>query len=124
MGHNMLRQGERTISWCPRCNADDEHGEHIVLCTSMLAQQTFLAAFAELGLWLQTTTSSEIETAITDIVWAHRNGLDTGPDEYEDTPVTEALQEQLLIGMYPFLCGFVSTKWATIQQTHINEKAS
>ena len=90
----------------------------------MSAQQTFFAAFAELGLWLQKTTSSEIETVITDIVWAHRNGLDIDQDKYEDKPVTGALPEQLLIGMYPFLCGFVSTKWATVQQTHINEKAS
>ena len=83
----MLRQGEKTISRCLRYNADDEHGEHIILGTSMSAQQTFLAAFAELGLWLQKTTSSEIETAITDIAWAYRNGLDIDPDEYEDTPV-------------------------------------
>ena len=26
--------------------------------------------------------------------------------------------------MYPFLCGFLSKKWAEVQQTHINDKAS
>ena len=52
-GRNMLQQGERTISTCPRCHADDEHGEHIILCASKSAHDLFLTAFTELGLWLQ-----------------------------------------------------------------------
>ena len=124
MGQNMLRKGERTISHCPWCNQVDEHGEHIVLCQGKSAQETFLTAFTELEFWLQRTTRPEIETAITDIIWAYRNELEIDPDKYDDTPVRAALREQINIGMYPFLCGFVSTKWAEVQQTHINEKAS
>ena len=116
--------GEQTISPCPQCHADNEHGEHIVLCASKSAHDTFLTAFTELGLWLQKTTSFEIQTAITNIVWAHRNGLELDPNEYENTPVTEALKVQLSIGTYPFLCRLLSTQLVEVQQTHINEKAS
>ena len=70
------------------------------------------------------TTSPEIETPITDIVSAYRNELEIEPDKYEDAPVTTALIEQLTIGMYPFLCDFVSKQWAEFQQTHITKKAS
>ena len=38
--------------------------------------------------------------------------------------MTKALKEQLSIGIYSFLCGFLSTKWAEVQRAHINEKAS
>ena len=95
-----------------------------MLCQGKSAQETFLTAFTELEFWLQRTTRPEIETAITDIIWAYRNELEIDPDKYDDTPVRAALRDQINIGMYPFLCGFVSTKWAEVQQTHINEKAS
>ena len=70
------------------------------------------------------TTSFKIETAITDIIWAHRNELELNPNEYENTPVTYALKDLLPIGIYPFLCRFLSTQWVEAQQTHINEKTS
>ena len=60
-GWNMLRCGKRTISQCPQCHADDEHGEHIVLCASKSAHDTFLTAFAELGLWLQKQQASRLK---------------------------------------------------------------
>ena len=73
-GRNMLQREQRDSDECPRCGAPDKYCEHVIQCDHPNATSTFMTAFAELGLWLQKTTSSTIEAAITDAVLAYRDG--------------------------------------------------
>ena len=37
-------------------------------------------------------------------------------DDNDDTPITDALRIYIQFGLFPFLCSFLSKKWATVQQ--------
>ena len=76
-----------------------------------------MTAFAKLGLWLQKTTSPDIKAAITDAVLAYRDNTDIDLDNYDDTEVTGALRQQLQIGVFPFLCGYLDNKWKSATNT-------
>ena len=123
-GHNMLRGEQRGSDECPQCGMQDKHCEHIIQCHQTKAADIFMTAFADLGLWLQKTMSPDIEAVITDAVLVYRDNTDIGVDDYEDTVVTGALQQQLQIGLFPFLCGFLGNKWAKVQQTYFDNKES
>ena len=83
-----------------------------------------MTAFADLGLWLPKTTSPEIEAVITDAVLAYRDNTDMDVDDYGNTEVTGALQQQLLIGLFPFICGFLGDKWSKVQQVYYDDQRS
>ena len=123
-GRNMLQRDQRDSDECPRCGMQDEHCEHIIRCQQRKAMDIFMTAFAELGLWLRKTTSPEIEAVITDAVLAYRDNTDMDVDDYDDTKVTGALQQQLQIGLFPFICGFLGNKWAQVQQTYYEDNES
>ena len=69
----------------------DKPCEHIVQCWQKEATDIFMAAFAELRIWLQKTTSPEIEAVITDAVLAYKETIDMDLEDYEDTEVIKAL---------------------------------
>ena len=102
----------------------DEHCEHIIQCQQSEATDIFMTAFADLGIWLRKTTSPDIEAVITDAVLAYRYNTDIDVDDYDDTEVTGALRQQLQIGLFPFICGFLGNKWAKVQQTCFDNKKS
>ena len=58
------------------------------------------------------TTSPTIEAAITDTVLAYKDGIEIDLDDYDDTNLTEALRQEIHIGLFSFLCGFISKTWA------------
>ena len=51
-----------------------------------------MTAFAELGLWLQKTTSPDIKAIITDAILAYRDNIDIDLDNYDNREVTGALR--------------------------------
>ena len=123
-GRNMLRREHRDSDECPRCGMSDEHCEHIILCKHKEASEVFMTAFADLGLWLQKTTSPEIEAVVTDAVLAYRDSTAMEIEDYEDTDITGALRQQLQIGLFPFLCGFLGTNWSKVQQAYLDDIGS
>ena len=86
---------------------------HIVQCNSVDAANTFSMTFAELGIWLQKTTSKEIETAVTDLVLELR-AIHKVENTY-GSDIMEAVETQRAMGTYPFVRGFLSKKWIDLQ---------
>ena len=119
-GRNMLQREQRDSNECPRCGSPDKHCEHVIQCDHPDATSTFMTVFADLGLRLQKMTSPTIEAAITDAVLAYRDGTKIDLDDYDDTNVTEALRQQIHLGLFPFLCGFLSKTWAVEQQWYLD----
>ena len=83
-----------------------------------------MTAFADLGLWLRKTTSPEIKAVITDAVLAYRDNTDMDVDDYDDTKVTGALRQQLVIGLFPFIYRFLGDKWSRVQQKYYDDQGS
>ena len=71
-------------------------------------------AFTELGIWLTKTTLPQIESVITDLVLELRNGMIT--ETTYRSNIYETVETQKAIGIYPFICGFLSTKWLNLQK--------
>ena len=72
----MLQREQCDSDECPRCGMQDKHCEHIIKCQQKEATDMFMTAFVELRLWLQKTTSPEIEAVITDKVLAYKDNTD------------------------------------------------
>ena len=113
-GRNMVRRQKKDCDKCLRCSAPDEHGCHIIQCTHNEAYNTFKMLFATLGIWLNRTTTPDMETAITDLVIAAQKDSGTVEGNYL-TDIEEAMKSQIDIGLYPFLCGILSKKWYNLQ---------
>ena len=103
-GRNTRRRQKRDCDRCPQCGAQDEHGMHIVQCAHKHSSNTFLMTFVELCIWLTKTTSSQIESAITNLVLELQNG--TSIETTYRSNISGAVETQKAIGIYPLICVF------------------
>ena len=122
-GRNMVRRQKRECNNCPHCNAPDEHGCHIVQCIHEKAYNTFKMPFAALGIWLNRTTTPDIETAITGLVVAAQGDSGTVEGNYP-LDIEAAMRSQIDIGLYLLLCGFLSKKWQDLQNQYYEDTHS
>ena len=67
-------------------------------------------SLATLGIWLNRTTTPDIEVVITDLVIAVQKDSEMVEGNYP-TDIEEAMKSQIDIGLYSFLCGILSKKW-------------
>ena len=120
-GRNMLRRKEHETSQCPRCKQDDEHTYHIFTCQGKGTQEIFNTGLAELSIWLEKTTSQEMEEAITTFLTIHRNEETEDWNQWEGSDaIKEALIGQENIGPEAFLSGIVTVGWAKAQRIYFD----
>ena len=74
-------------------------------------------SLATLGIWLNRTTTPDIEVAIADLVIAIQKDSEVVKGNYP-TDIEEAMTSQINIRLYPFLCGILSKKWIDLQAQH------
>ena len=117
-GRNMVRRRKRECNNCPCCGAPDKHGCHIIQCTHDEAYNTFQMSFAALGIWLNRTTTPDMETVITDLVIAAQKDSGTIEGNYLKD-IEEAMRSH--IGLYPLLCGVLSKKWHDLQNQYYQD---
>ena len=72
------------------------------------------------GIWLNRTTTPDIEVAITDLVIAVQKDSEAVKGNYS-TDIEEAMTSQINIGLYPFLCGILSKKWIDLQAQYYTD---
>ena len=80
----------------------------IVQCSHVDASNIVLMTLAELGIWLQKTTSKEIEAAITVLILELQDTQNL--ENMCRSDIMEAVEMQRDIGIYPFVCGISSMK--------------
>ena len=123
-GRNMFRRRERDTAQCPRCGEDNEDRTHIVQCQGEGTDTAFLTGLAELELWLQKTTSAQIEKAITSLVLTFRDNSEYRKPDTFAALVSNAIDAQLELGLDCFLCGILAKQWRIAQQNHLQETGS
>ena len=123
-GRNMVRRNERNTDTCPRCGSKDEHTEHVIRCPHDTAQKIFITALEDLETWLHNTTSKEITTAIKELVIEYRSNHKHPTKQHETDEIQQAIHNQRMIGLYPFVCGFLCTDWVTLQTTYLTKTGS
>ena len=117
----MLRRKEHETSQCPRCKQDDEHTNHIFTCKGKGTQEIFNTGMAELSMWLDKTTSREMEEAITTFIATHREEKTKDWNQWEGTDeIKDALIGQEHIGSEAFLSGIVTVGWAKAQRIYLD----
>ena len=111
---------------CPRCGAEKEKAEHILLCSESNATNTWNDAVNDLGKWMSENDSDpSIIPIICDSLKAWRN-RERLPYPTQDTAqiVIDAMVEQDSIGWYNMTNGFISKKWRIIQRAHLRDIGS
>jgi hypothetical protein len=108
---------------CPRCGRDNENTEHVILCKAPSAISTWEQAINNLERWMK---DNDAEPHMLEIIcnslraWKSMEPLPAPTNEIPHI-VMEAMIEQDSIGWYNLINGFISKKWAKIQQAHFQD---
>ena len=118
----MVWTGERTTDECPRCNSKNEHTEHIIQCRDKDTDKTFWTAFTEVDFWLQKTTTGEIESAITDLIFEYSYASES-LNNYR-SEISKAMNRQWSIGLFAFMCRLMCWDRVNLQTTLLQQIGS
>jgi len=107
-----MRQGQRTMAKCPRCQADVKDKIHIIRCPTTSARTQWALSLATLDRWLkdqglEPLLQKRLILALND--WANAA-------ESQASPNTEYDTEQAHIGWDRMMDGWISRKWRDHQE--------
>ena len=111
----------RKCNECPRCGASEETTLHVLQCRSKEARKHWKKGIRRIEKWMrQSSTRTDVRIAIGAALWNFNRGenFDTYIPPTTSPELEECLNAQSRIGWLGFLEGFISPKWADIQEEH------
>jgi hypothetical protein len=121
VGRKMLLWGFQPTDECPRCDAPDETNIHVLCCPDPRACDQWEVSIEELqDTLIEFQTDPQVARAILQGVQSIRSGH---PGTFLGrVDAARAYVSQTGIGWFPFLTGFASTQWGTIQESYDKSK--
>ena len=117
----MLKRQQRKHLNCPICNEPDEDIMHVMTCRSPSASELRETQLQELQLWLRSRHTDPVLTSfiIKGLRSWFRDPYGDEPLHHCPNPVTfRALTNQLELGWFALLYGYITTDITRAQHTH------
>ena len=114
----MKRRGAQSHDNCPRCDARDENGSHIMRCPAVSASIAWNEAILDLESWFFNFKTNEL---LTDVIIArlHEWRAGVSPSQVNGpTALRQAIAAQDALGWENFLLGRPSAQLAAYQAVH------
>ena len=119
---NMVKWGFRQCEKCPRCGHEIETADHVVRCQEESAIEVWECSLRKLNTWLhKQQTDPQIRHYLIRVLrqWKKGEQLPSATGQ-----LAEVIAEQEVIGWDRCMFGFISKRWAMLQQERYKKLGS
>jgi hypothetical protein len=113
---NMMRRGHSSTHICPCCGAPNENSDHKIQCRSREMVRTYEYELDKVRVFLQETTSREIEQHLLELMDNLRKNR--RPESNVKNAASKAVFHQYKVGVRTTLNGIWLQEWTALQDEY------